>query len=66
MGEKFCTVCKKVVETKVCGEYSQVEYRGIPVKKRKIGHLKEDGGCGHEWFTLEVPEEFLTGKRSDH
>ena len=63
MGQKYCKNCKKVVETKALSNYSQVEYRGILVKRRKIGHLEEDGGCGCEWFTLEMPEEVLTGSR---
>jgi hypothetical protein len=31
----------------------------VPVKRRKIAHLKEDGGCGCEWCTVEVVEDFL-------
>jgi hypothetical protein len=33
----------------------------ILVKRRKIGNLEEDGGCGCEWFTFEMPEEILIG-----
>ncbi len=61
MGMKYCPECKKVVETKALSNYSQVEYRGILVKRRKIGHLIEDSGCGCTWFTFEMPEDVLTG-----
>lgn len=61
MGLKFCPNCKKVVEAKALPNYSQSEFRGIPAKRREIAHLEEDGGCGHRWFTLEMPEEFLVG-----
>jgi len=63
MGRKYCPECKKVVETKALSNYSQVEYRGILVKRRKIGHLEEDNGCGCQWFTFELPEEVLIGPR---
>jgi hypothetical protein len=59
MGQKFCPECREVVTTKALGNYSQVEYRDILVKRRKIGHLVEDGGCGCEWFTFEMPEDIL-------
>jgi len=59
MGKKYCPNCKEVVETKALPDYTQVEYRGILVKRRKIGHLEEDGGCGSEWFTFELPEDVL-------
>ncbi|WP_319406218.1 hypothetical protein [uncultured Desulfosarcina sp.] len=59
MGTKYCPVCKEVVDAKVLGRYSQVEFMGIPVKRRKIIHLEEDGGCGHEWYTVEIAEEVL-------
>ena len=59
MGLKFCPNCKEVVVTKVFPNYSQIEYRGILVKRRKIGHLKEDNGCGFTWYTVELPEEVL-------
>ena len=49
MGLKFCPNCKEVVVTKVFPNYSQIEYRGILVKRRKIGHLEEDNGCGFTW-----------------
>ena len=61
MGQKYCPDCREVVITKAFSNYSQAEYRGILVKRRKIGHLEEDGGCGHKWITIEVPEDVLTG-----
>lgn len=59
MGTKYCPVCKKVVIAKVIGKYSQVEFKAIPVKRRKIVHLESDGGWGHEWYTAEIAEEVL-------
>ena len=46
MGMKYCPNCKEVVLTKALGSYSQVDFNGVPVKRRKIAHLEEDGGCG--------------------
>ncbi len=63
MGRKYCPECKEVVETKALGDYSQIEFQGIAAKRRRIMHMEEDGGCGHEWFTLEMPEDVLTGSR---
>ena len=59
MGQKYCPECKEVVTTKAYGNYSQVEYRNILVKRRKIGHLEEDNGCGCGWYTVEMPEDIL-------
>lgn len=59
MATKFCPVCKEVVNAKVIGDYSQVDFRGVPVKRRKIVHLESDGGCGHEWYTVEIAEDVL-------
>jgi len=59
MGLKYCPECKKVVVTKALSNYSQVEYRGILVKRRKIGHLVEDAGCGCTWYTVEVVQDIL-------
>jgi len=66
MGRKYCPECREVVETKVLGDYSQIEFRGIAAKRRRIKHMAEDRGCGFEWFTLELPEEFLLVSREDH
>ena len=59
MGLKFCPMCQKIVVTKALPNYSQIEFRGILVKKREIAHLEEDDGCGHRWFTVEMPEDVL-------
>ena len=32
---------------------------GIRAKKRKVIHREENGGCGHKWSTVEIPEEFM-------
>ena len=45
--------------TKALSNYSQVDFKGVPVKRREIAHLEEDGGCGCEWFTVEVPADVL-------
>ena len=59
MGMKYCPNCKEVVVTKALGSYSQVDFNGVPVKRRKISHLEEDGGCGCEWYTVEVVEDVM-------
>ena len=59
MGMKYCPNCKAVVITKALSKYSQVDFKGISGKKRKIVHLEEDGGCGHSWYTVEVLEDVL-------
>ena len=46
MGTKYCPKCRKVVLTKVLPNYSQVDFKGIRGKRRKIAHLEKDGGCG--------------------
>jgi hypothetical protein len=59
MGTKYSPNCKRVVISKAVGNYSQVNFKEILVKRRKIRHLEEDGGCGHEWYTVETPEDVL-------
>ena len=59
MGMKYCPSCKEVVVTKALSNYSQVDFKGIRGKRRKIVHLEEDGGCGHRWHTVEVVEDVL-------
>jgi len=59
MGTKYCPECGEVVYAKALANYSQVEFRGIPVKRRELIHMEEDGGCGCRWYTLEVPEDIL-------
>ena len=62
-GYRYCPFCKEIVETRVLPEgYRQLVYRGVPVKRRKsICGMDRDGrgGCGHEWFTYEIPETVL-------
>jgi len=59
MGQKYCPECKQVVITKALPNYSQIEFKGIQGKRRKMAHLEEDGGCGHIWYTVEVVEDVL-------
>jgi len=59
MGMRYCPECRKVVETRVLVGNTQTETHGIAGKKRKVIHRTEDGGCGHEWYTVEVPEDFI-------
>ena len=59
MGRKYCPKCRKVVLTKALSNYSQVDFKGIRGKRRKIAHLEEDGGCGFCWYTVEVAEDVL-------
>jgi hypothetical protein len=59
MGMKYCPNCRKVVEAKALSNYSQIDFKGIRGKRRKIVHLKEDDGCGHCWYTVEVVEDVL-------
>jgi hypothetical protein len=62
MGTKFCPRCREIVVTKVLQGYSQEGYRGVTVKRRQIGHLVEDGGCGETWYTVEIPEDSFPDK----
>ena len=50
-----------MVITKALPNYSQIEFKGIQGKRRKIAHLEEDGGCVHTWYTIEMPEDVLIG-----
>lgn len=59
MGMKYCPNCMEVVVTKALSDYSQVDFKGVPGKRRKIVHLEEDSGCGHSWYTVEVAEDIL-------
>jgi hypothetical protein len=43
----------------VLSNCSQVDFKRIRGKRRKIVHLEEDGGCGHIWYTVEVVEDVL-------
>ena len=60
MGLKYCPKCREFVITNALPNYSQIEFRGIPVKKQEIPDLEEVDGCGHRWFTVEMPENVLT------
>jgi len=61
MGMKYCPKCQEVVVTKALSNYSQVDFKGISGKRRKIVHLEEDGfftsnlalcsGSSHFWLT---------------
>lgn len=59
MGMRYCPTCMEVVETRVLGGNTQIETHGIAGKKRKVIHRAQDNGCGHEWYTVEVPEDVL-------
>ena len=60
-GNRYCPICKRVVETRVLLEgYSQTEIHGMPAKKRQIicgTDAEGTGGCGTKWFTLDMLEE---------
>lgn len=62
MGLRYCPNCKEIMETKVYPDYSHVSFQGIAVKRRKVIHRAQDNGCGHEWYTVEVPEDVLDQK----
>jgi hypothetical protein len=38
---------------------SQIDFKGIRGKRRKIVHLEDDDGRGHSWYTIEVMEDAL-------
>ena len=60
MGTRYCPSCKEMIEAKALpGGYRQVNFNGILAKRRKVIHREEDGGCGEEWWTLEIPEGFI-------
>ena len=56
---KFCPHCKKLGNARVMAHYEQVQWRGIPIKQRKVIHMIEEGGCGLTWYTAELPFEML-------
>ena len=59
MGKKYCPNCGKVVEAKAFSNFSQVDFKRIRGKRRKIAHLVENGGCGHSLYTAEVVKDAL-------
>ena len=62
-GHRYCPHCSEIVETRVLpGGYSNIEFRGISVKRRHIiCGTDEHGsnGCGTKWYTLEIDEDAL-------
>ena len=67
MGFRYCPNCKEMIEAKaLLSGYSQVDFNGAIAKRRKVIHREEDGGCGQEWWTLEIAEEFLEISTSDN
>ncbi|MBT6339467.1 MAG: hypothetical protein HOJ48_09255 [Desulfobacula sp.] len=57
---KYCPNCETLVKTKVVPSgYKQIRINNSIAKRRKIIHRIEDGGCGHTWFTYEVPEDVM-------
>jgi hypothetical protein len=60
-GHRYCTGCKKIVETRVLLEgYSQTEVHGIPAKRRQIicgTDAQGSNGCGTKWFALDIAED---------
>ena len=57
---KYCPGCKTLGKTKVVpSRYKQMPYQNSVIKRRKIIHQIEDGGCGHTWYTYEVPEDLM-------
>jgi hypothetical protein len=62
-GYRECPRCKQIVETRVLLEgYAQIPYQGVLAKRRKVicwEDLYGGDGCGHEWYTLEVPDVIL-------
>lgn len=60
MGSRYCPECKEIIDVKVLSiGYSQVAFKTIRAKRRKVIHREEDGGCGHSWWTLEAPENLM-------
>jgi hypothetical protein len=62
-GYRYCPYFKDKVETRVLIEgYAQIPYKGGLAKRRKVVCFKDiygDDGCGHEWYTSEIPGEML-------
>ena len=62
---KYCPHCNKIGKTRVLSDYEQLPWRGIVVKRRRVIHLIDDGGCGHTWYTVELPFEMLPSEDDD-
>ena len=62
-GDRYCPLCKKVVETIALPKgYSQTTFRAIRAKRRHIicgTDEKGSNGCGTQWYTLEIEENAL-------
>jgi hypothetical protein len=57
---KYCPACEELGKTKVVPSgYKQVPYQNSVIKRRKLTHRFEDGGCDHTWYTYEIPEDVL-------
>ena len=67
-GYRYCPTCEEKVESRVLAKgYGQVLYKGVLAKRRKVicrKTINGDPGCGHEWYTLEIPESLLGIDRS--
>ena len=59
MAQRICPNCQEVVDAKALPDYRQINFRDIPVKQRKVIHKVSDGGCGHSWYTIEIPKDVL-------
>ena len=60
MTKKYCPNCKTLVETRIIPSgYKQMPYQNSIIKRRKIIHRPKNGGCGHTWYTYEVPEDVM-------
>ena len=59
MGMKYCPHCKKVGDARVMPYFTQIPWKGIMIKKRRVIHMVENGGCGRTWYTVEMPEDML-------
>jgi len=57
---KYCPVCEELGKTKVDPSgYKQIRIDNSIIKRRKITHRIEDGGCGHTWYTYEVSDDLM-------
>jgi len=60
MAIKYCPNCEELGETKVVPSgYKQLRLDNSVIKRRKLTHRVEDGGCDHTWYTYEIPENVL-------
>jgi hypothetical protein len=57
---KYCRECEALGKTKVMpAGYKQIKLDNSVLKRRKIIHKIEDGGCGNTWYTFEVPDDVM-------